>query len=61
MNLTYWNAMIDIGFWTRLAKKKIEEYKLSSDPKPLTCKYRLSNKPEKISIISIDAFSFGDF
>lgn len=23
-----WNVMIDIGFWSRLAKKKIEEYKL---------------------------------
>lgn len=30
MNFVYWNAMIDIGFWSRLTKKKIEEYKLDS-------------------------------
>jgi hypothetical protein len=31
-----------------------------AEPRPLIAKYRLSNKPEKISILSIDAFSFGD-
>lgn len=25
---TSWSPMIDVGFWTTLAKKKLEEYKL---------------------------------
>jgi len=58
MNFTFWNVMIDIGFWSRLAKKKIEEYKLTASTQPLIAKFRLSKKPEKISILSIDAFSF---
>ncbi len=45
MNFINWNAMVDIGFWSRLTKKKVEEYKLDSDPKLLIAKYRLSNKP----------------
>jgi hypothetical protein len=57
-SLITWNVMIDIGFWSRLAKKKIEEYQLASDPQPLVARFRLSNRPEKISILSIDAFSF---
>lgn len=60
MNYINWNTMIDIGFWSRLTKKKVEQYKLDSAPKKLIAKYRLSNKPEKLSILSIDAFSFGD-
>lgn len=58
MNLSTWSVMIDIGFWSKLAKKKIEEYQLASSPQQLIAKFRLSNKPEKISILSIDAFSF---
>lgn len=58
MQFTQWNVMIDIGFWTRLAKKKIEEYRLKASAQPLIAKYRLSNRPEKISILSVDAFSF---
>ena len=58
LEFTTWNDMIDIGFWSRLAKKKIEEYKLEAKPQPLVAKFRLSNRPEKISILSIDAFSF---
>jgi hypothetical protein len=56
--LVTWNVMIDIGFWSRLAKKKMEIYKLTSTPQNLIAKFRLSNKPEKFSILSIDAFSF---
>jgi hypothetical protein len=57
-SLVTWNVMIDIGFWSRLAKKKIEEYQLQAKPQPLIARFRLSNRPEKISILSIDAFSF---
>lgn len=57
-SLVTWNVMIDIGFWSRLAKKKIEEYQLKADPQPLVARFRLSNRPEKFSILSIDAFSF---
>lgn len=52
--------MVDIGFWSRLTKKKIEEYKLNADEKPLVAKFRLANKSEKLNILSIDAYSFGD-
>lgn len=58
--LSTWSVMIDIGFWSKLAKKKIEEYQLVSSPQKLIAKFRLSNKPEKISILSIDAFSFAE-
>lgn len=57
-SLVTWNVMIDIGFWSRLAKKKIEDYQLSAEPQPLVARFRLSNRPEKISILSVDAFSF---
>lgn len=52
--------MVDIGFWSRLTKKKIEEYKLDASDKPLVAKFRLSNKPDKISILSVNAYSFGE-
>lgn len=58
MHFTHWSVMIDIAFWTTLAKKKIEEFKLSSSQHTLVAKYRLTNKPDKMSILSIDAFSF---
>lgn len=45
LNFTTWNVMIDIGFWTRLTKNKIENYKLDDAPKPLVAKYRISNRP----------------
>lgn len=60
MNFITYKAMIDIGFWSRLTKKKVEEYKLDASPKPLVAKFRLSNKPDKMSILSINAYSFGD-
>ena len=53
--------MIDIGFWTRLSKKKIEEYKLDDSPKHLEARFKLTNKPEKISMITIDSYSFDKF
>ena len=45
MNFAYWNVMIDIGFWTRLAKNKIEHYQLDDGVRPLVAKYRISNRP----------------
>ena len=60
MNFLLWNTMIDIGFWSRLTKKKIEEYKLDAQVKPLHAKSSLANKSEKLNILSIDAYSFGD-
>jgi hypothetical protein len=30
MKTTYWDVLIDVGFWTVLAKKKLDIYKLSS-------------------------------
>ena len=50
--------MIDIGFWTRLAKNKIEFYKLDDNDRNLVAKFRISNRPEKMSILTVDAFSF---
>ena len=44
-SLITWNVMIDIGFWSRLAKKKIEEYQLKAEPQPLVARFRLSNRP----------------
>ena len=58
MNFTFWNANIDIGFWTRLAKNKIEIYKLEDSDRPLVAKFRISNRPDKHPILNIDAFSF---
>ena len=60
MNFTTWRANLDIGFWTRLTQKKIDEYKLDSHARPLIAKYTLSNKPDKFSLLRIDAYSFGD-
>jgi hypothetical protein len=60
MDFITWKVMIDIGFWSRLTKKKIEEYKLDASPKSLQSKFRLTNKAEKISTLSINAYSFGD-
>lgn len=60
MKVTYWNVMIDIGFWARLTQKKIEQYKLDDSAKPIIAKYRLSNKPDKLSFLTVDAYSFGD-
>lgn len=45
MNFAFWNVMIDIGFWTRLAKNKIEVYQLDDKPQPLIAKFRISNRP----------------
>lgn len=60
MNFLSWNTMIDIGFWSRLTKKKIEEYKLDSGEKKMVAKYKLANMSEKLNILTIDAYSFGD-
>ncbi len=59
MNFVLWNVMIDIGFWTRLAKNKIELYQLDDKPQTLIAKFRISNRPQKLSLLNIDAFSFG--
>jgi hypothetical protein len=45
MNFVLWNVMIDIGFWTRLAKNKIELYQLDDKPQTLIAKFRISNRP----------------
>jgi hypothetical protein len=45
MNFTFWNVMIDIGFWTRLTKNKIELYKLDDSDRPLIPKFRITNRP----------------
>ena len=45
MNFAFWNVMIDIGFWTRLAKNKIEIYQLDDKTQPLIAKFRISNRP----------------
>ena len=58
MNFTSWNVMIDIGFWTRLAKNKVGIYQLDDADQPLAAKFRISNRPEKLSILTVDAFSF---
>lgn len=58
MNFSFWNVMIDIGFWTRLAKNKVEVYQLDASEHPLVAKFRITNRPEKLSLLSVDAFSF---
>jgi hypothetical protein len=60
MDFITWKGMADIGFWTHLTKKKIEEYKLSAEPRFLQAKCGPTNKPDKISLLSINAYSFGD-
>ena len=50
--------MIDVGFWTSLAKRKLEEYKLTAEDRPLITRYKLSQMPDKMSILTVDAFSF---
>lgn len=55
---TPWSPMIDVGYWTILAKKKLEEYKLSIDERPVIARYKLEQMPNKMAILNIDAFSF---
>jgi hypothetical protein len=50
--------MIEVGFWTVLAKKKLDLYKLTSDELPLYAKYKLAHMPDKMALLSIDAFSY---
>jgi hypothetical protein len=54
----FWNVMIDVGFWTLLAKKKLEIYKLEAVDRPLIAKFKLENSNNKLALLTIDAFSF---
>lgn len=47
-----------MGFWTVLAKKKLEEYKLTAKELPLYAKYKLGQRPDEMAILSISAFSY---
>ena len=33
------NSALDVGFWHRLSKKKLDEYKLDDSPKPINGYY----------------------
>lgn len=52
--------MIDIGFWTILARKKLEEYKLDTTPRPIFGKYKINNFKDKTpsSHLFFDVYSF---
>lgn len=54
--------MLDIGFWTTLAKKKLDEYKLDTEPQPITAKYKINNYKDKgaNSNLFFDVYSFID-
>ena len=58
MQNCFWDVMIEVGFWTVLARKKLEEYKLTSSELPLFAKYKLAHMPDKMALLSIDAFSY---
>lgn len=58
MDFCFWDVMIEVSFWTVLAKKKLEEYKLTSSELPLYAKYKLVNIPDKMASLRIDAFSY---
>lgn len=52
--------MIDIGFWTTLSKKKLDEFKLDVSPKPIFGKYKINNFKDKgsSSHLFFDIYSF---
>ena len=52
--------MIDIGFWTTLSRKKLDEYKLDTSPKPIFAKYKINNFKDKnfVSHLFFDVYSF---
>jgi hypothetical protein len=50
--------MIEVGFWTVLAKKKLDEYKLTSNELPLYAKYKLAHMTDKMALLCIDSFSY---
>lgn len=52
--------MIDIGFWTILARKKLDEYKLDTSPRPIFGKYKINNFKDKTptSHLFFDVYSF---
>lgn len=52
------SPMADIGFWSTLAKKKLEEWKLNSDPKDIYVKYKNSNFSSKKAFLNLDVYSF---
>lgn len=52
--------MIDIGFWTTLARKKLEEFKLDKTAKTVFARYKLNNFADKsgFSHLFFDVYSF---
>jgi hypothetical protein len=58
MQTCFWDVMIEVGFWTVLAKKKLDEYKLTSNELPLYAKYKLAHMTDKMALLCIDSFSY---
>lgn len=58
MQFCFWDLMIEVGYWTVLAKRKLDLYKLSSSELPLFAKYKLQHMADKMALLSIDAFSY---
>ncbi|KAL4457081.1 hypothetical protein ABPG74_014719 [Tetrahymena malaccensis] len=52
------SPMADIGFWSTLAKKKLEEWKLNSDPQDIFVKFKISNFTSKKAFLNLDVYSF---
>lgn len=50
--------MIDVGFWSTLSKKKLEEWKLDVTEKPVVGKYKINNAIDKKSYLNLDIYSF---
>lgn len=55
---TPWTPSIDVGFWSTLAKKKLEEYKLDVEEKEFIGRYSFKSAPDRTSFLTLDAFSF---
>lgn len=49
---------VDIGFWSKFAKLKVEEFKLDDSDKPLYARCALSHKVDSVSIVMLDVHSF---
>ncbi|KAM3146735.1 hypothetical protein pb186bvf_001265 [Paramecium bursaria] len=60
MEFIHFSPQIDLGFWTTLAKKKIEEYKLDDAEHQLISKYKINGQKfkEKQSSLILDIYSF---
>lgn len=50
--------MIDVGFWTTLSKRKLEEWKLDVSEKPIIGKYKINYSADKKSYLTLDIYSF---